>query len=244
VLLSVAHSGTDYPDWLVRLAAGGLATLEPLEDPLVDRLAWRAIARGIGAVIARAPRAAIDCNREEDELDPMSVEGAALGGERSARLRAGLGLIPSRTPRHGPLWRRPVTRGELDDRLNQVHRPFHAAIEAALDRLTLLGGEAVLIDLHSMPPRPRGQPQAQLVVGDRHGSSAAPWLTALVAATCRQAGYTVELNDPFAGGAIVDRHGRPRQGVHAIQLEIDRTTYCQADCRTPGAGFERVGRAG
>src|SRR6476469_8534761 len=77
VLLSVAHSGTDYPDWLVRLAAGGLATLEPLEDPLVDRLAWRAIARGIGAVIARAPRAAIDCNREEDELDPMSVEGAA-----------------------------------------------------------------------------------------------------------------------------------------------------------------------
>ncbi|HEX6741064.1 MAG TPA: N-formylglutamate amidohydrolase, partial [Sphingomicrobium sp.] len=63
VLLSVPHSGRDYPEWLVALASGGRDALVPLEDPLVDRLVWRARGRGIGAVVARAPRAAIDCNR-------------------------------------------------------------------------------------------------------------------------------------------------------------------------------------
>ncbi|MDQ3472008.1 MAG: N-formylglutamate amidohydrolase, partial [Pseudomonadota bacterium] len=53
VLLSVPHAGRDYPDWLVAMARGGLSALQPLEDPLVDRLAWRAVGRGIGAVIAR-----------------------------------------------------------------------------------------------------------------------------------------------------------------------------------------------
>jgi N-formylglutamate amidohydrolase len=37
VLLSVPHSGRDYPRWLLANAAGGRAALESLEDPLVDR---------------------------------------------------------------------------------------------------------------------------------------------------------------------------------------------------------------
>ena len=76
VLLSVPHSGRDYPAWLIAMAAGGRPALESLEDPLVDRLAWRALGRGLGAVIARAPRAAVDCNRAETELDPAVIDGA------------------------------------------------------------------------------------------------------------------------------------------------------------------------
>ena len=38
VLLSVPHSGREYPDWLIALATGGKASLTPLEDPFVDRL--------------------------------------------------------------------------------------------------------------------------------------------------------------------------------------------------------------
>ncbi|MEQ7874805.1 N-formylglutamate amidohydrolase, partial [Sphingomonas sp. ASV193] len=240
VLLSIPHAGTDYPDWLLGKSTGGRVALEPLEDPIVDRLAWRAIAAGTGAVVARTPRAAIDCNRSLDELDPLTVDFAIEPGERSPRLRAGLGLFPSRTPRHGALWRRPMTRAETEARIAQAYRPYHRAIAERLERLALVCGEALLIDLHSMPPRPRGQPQAQVVIGDRFGTSAAPWLTDLAAATVRRAGFTAACNDPFAGGEIVARHGRPATGIHAFQVEIDRTTYCQADCRSPGPGFERV----
>ena len=89
-----------------------------------------------------------------------------------------------------------------------------------------------------MPPRPPGA--AQIVLGDRHGTSAAPWLTAMAARIVRERGFGVACNDPFAGGHIVERHGRPATGIHAIQVEVDRSLYCQRDSRTPGPGFERV----
>ena len=39
---------------------------------------------------------------------------------------------------------------------------------------------------------------------------------------------------------MLERHGRPEEGLHAIQVEIDRATYCKRDARTPGPGFDRV----
>jgi len=115
VLLSVPHSGRDYPEWLIALAASGKPALATLEDPLVDRLVWRALQRGCGAVIARAPRAAVDCNRAEDEVDPSVVDGARRG-RVSARARGGLGIVPARTQQHGYLWRRAISQNQLEER--------------------------------------------------------------------------------------------------------------------------------
>jgi len=39
---------------------------------------------------------------------------------------------------------------------------------------------------------------------------------------------------------VLERHGRPEDGVHALQVEVDRAAYCQRDSRAPGAGFDRV----
>jgi N-formylglutamate amidohydrolase len=237
VLLSVPHSGRDYDDAVLANAAQGRRALEALEDPLVDRLAWRAVSAGIGAVVQRVPRAVIDCNRDEEEVDPAAILGispAPIG----PRARHGLGLIPSRTHRHGRLWRHPIDRAELGRRIAQVHRPYHEALDTNLSSLLAHHGEALLIDCHSMPSRAHGQ--AELVIGDRHGTSAAAWLVEEAARMARLAGFRVALNDPYAGGAIVARHGRPNQGIHAIQLEIGRETYLAGDGRTASAGFDRV----
>ena len=56
----------------------------------------------------------------------------------------------------------------------------------------------------------------------------------------RAAGFTAALNDPYAGGAIIVRHGRPNEGIHALQLEIDRSLYLDRDGRSAGLGFDRV----
>jgi len=237
VMLSVPHSGRDYHEAALANAAQGRRALETLEDPLVDRLAWRAIAAGIGAVVQPVPRAIIDCNRDEEEVDPAAILGispAPVG----PRARHGLGLIPSRTHRHGTLWRRPIDRAELKWRIERVHRPYHDALGLGLAAHVALNGEALLIDCHSMPSQ-RGR-QAQLVIGDRHGTSAAGWLVAAAAGLARDAGFRVALNDPYAGGAIIARHGRPNEGVHAIQLEIGRETYLTPGDRTASAGFDRV----
>lgn len=237
LLLSIPHSGRAYPGWLVRESLSGQGSLAALEDPLVDRLAWRAIGLGVGAVIARAPRAVIDCNRAPDEVDPAVVAGA--GEASSPRARAGLGIIPGRTAASGHLWRRPVPRGELDRRIALVHVPYHAAIERGLDRLAIAYGSAILMDCHSMPHR-RGQ--AELVIGDRHGTSAGAAITAAAARIARAAGWSVALNTPYAGGHIIERHGNPAASIHALQLEVDRVAYLGPDARTPGPGFDRAAR--
>ena len=127
-----------------------------LEDRLVDRLVWRATAAGATAFIARAPRAEIDLNRDEREIDPALVAPPLPSGGlvQSARTRGGLGLIPSRITGSGPIWRERIPRDELSRRIERIHRPYHAALEAALAAARARFGEAVLLDCHSMPPRP------------------------------------------------------------------------------------------
>lgn len=238
VMLSIPHSGTDYDAETLANATQGRRALETLEDPLVDRLCWRAIAAGFGAVIQPVPRAVIDCNRDEEEVDPAAIAGISpmpVG----PRARYGLGLIPSRTHRHGALWRRPIDKSELRRRIDQVHRPYHQHLEDMLDGLLMRFGEAVMIDCHSMPSR---LGQAEVVIGDYRGASSAGWVSAEAARIARSAGFSVALNDPYAGGSIVARHGRPSEGAHAIQLEIDRSTYLARGGRTAGVGFDRIAR--
>ena len=237
VLLSVPHSGRDYPAWLIALAPGGRRALSALEDPLVDRLAWRAVQRGTAAVIARAPRAAIDCNRAEDDIDPSVIEG---GGRSpvSARARGGLGIVPGRTQAHGYLWRRSIGSQQLEQRLDQAHRPYHRMLGEQLDALVGRFGCALLLDCHSMPPPAAGIPP--IVFGDCHGLSAAGWVSAEARRLARGAGFAAGLNDPFAGGHIIERHGAPACGVHALQIEIDRRCYLNPRLDAPGPGFSRV----
>jgi N-formylglutamate amidohydrolase len=237
VLLSVPHSGRDYPEWLVALASAGKASLTVLEDPWVDRLVWRALQRGCGAVIARTPRAAIDCNRAEDEVDPSIVEGARRG-RVSARARGGLGIVPTRTQQHGYLWRRAISPKQLDERLAQAHRPYHSAIEAQLELLVGRFGCALLLDCHSMPPPPDGV--SPIVFGDCRGRTANGWISEEAMAVARRCGFEAGLNDPFAGGHVIERHGQPARGVHALQLEVDRRCYLDGKLAKPGRGFDQV----
>lgn len=236
VLLSVPHSGRDYPEWLIAMASAGKPSLAALEDPLVDRLIWRAVQRGCGAVIARTPRAAIDCNRAEDEVDPSVVDGTRRG-RVTARARGGLGIVPGRTQQHGYLWRRPISREQLEERLAQAHRPYHEAIEQQLELLVDRFGCALLLDCHSMPPPPAGI--APVVFGDCRGRTADAWVSREAVAIANRCGLEAGLNDPFAGGHVIERHARPARAVHALQIELDRRAYLDRTMTAPGQGFDR-----
>jgi N-formylglutamate amidohydrolase len=133
---------------------------------------------------------------------------------------------------------RPLTGADLKQRMDGAWLPFHALVAAELERLQARHGEVLLLDVHSMPARAPTMPQ--LVIGDRHGRSATAWLGDLLRRTAAAADYQVAFNDPYAGGYVVERHGRPESGVHALQLEFDRGAYLAADSRSPGPGFDRV----
>jgi N-formylglutamate amidohydrolase len=248
VILSVPHAGRDYGAHLLNAVRLRKELLETLEDRLVDRLIWRATSLGMTAFVARAPRLEIDLNREEQELDPSLIAPPfpAGGLVQSARTRGGLGLIPSRLTGSGPIWRERIPRAELERRIATIHRPYHAAIAEALAEARARFGDAVLIDCHSMPPRARSENEesrpATIVFGDRHGSTISADLLDAAMTASRAMGYRTACNAPYAGGYVVARHGRPQSNVHAVQIEIDRSAYLDADLRTPGPGFEGVAR--
>lgn len=239
ILLSVPHAGRAYPDWLVRLSRRGRDSLRPLEDPLVDRLVWRAQTLGLACVIADAPRAAIDSNRAENELDPAVISLPPGAGHDGWRVRAGLGLIPGRLGTGGELWRRRIGPAELKARLDTAWRPYHRMVGEQLAELQRAHGEVLLLDCHSMPWRPG---QAELVIGNRHGSTAHAFLTDLCRRTTDAEGFSTAINDPYAGGHIIASHAAPARGVHAIQLELDRRCYLDSAGREPGPGFDRSAR--
>ena len=171
-------------------------TLETLEDRLVDRLVWRATAAGTTAFVALTPRAEIDLNRDEREIDPVLVAPPLPASQivQSARARGGIGLIPSRIAGAGAIWRQRISRGELDRRIGEIHRPYHEALGAALIAARERFGAAILLDCHSMPPRgaqaaATGEQAASVVFGDRHGTTISPDLLAAAVAGAQALGY-------------------------------------------------------
>ena len=246
VVLSVPHAGRDYGEAVLKAARVPRSALETLEDRLVDRLVWRAVQEGATALVARAPRAEIDLNRDEREIDPALVAPPppASAVLQSARTRGGLGLVPSRIAGTGAIWLHRLSREELKRRIESAHRPYHEALGHALRAARDRFGIAILLDCHSMPPRPPagGVDPPPLVFGDRHGTSIAPALLDSAVAAARRLGFASALNAPYAGGYVVARHGAPADGIHALQVEIDRSTYLDAALREPGPGFDRVAR--
>jgi N-formylglutamate amidohydrolase len=79
-----------------------------------------------------------------------------------------------------------------------------------------------------------------VVIGDRRGRSAGSWISRDALRVVRECGFTAGLNDPFAGGHIVERHGDPARNVHALQIELDRRIYLDRALREPGPGFDKA----
>ncbi|MFK4870870.1 N-formylglutamate amidohydrolase [Novosphingobium sp. ZW T3_23] len=247
VLIAAPHAGRAYPPGLLRTMKQPETTALRLEDRFVDRVA-KGVARATGAplLFAQAPRAMIDLNRSPDDIDwEMFSRASRPEGQRalpSRRVRNGLGLIPRRLPGVGEIWRGRLEGDDLQARLDNVHEPYHAALAQALGALRERWGAALLLDLHSMPPlaaRPGCEP-ATFVVGDRFGASCHGSLVAGAFSHFAAHGWEAAHNRPYAGGYVLDRHGNPAESIHAMQLEIDRSSYLDSRLVEPGPGMEVI----
>lgn len=244
MLLSVPHAGRDYPADVFHALRVPPASLVRLEDRYADLLTRRSVQLGHPVVIAHRARAWVDLNRDESDLDVEMVRGAdrASYPEPGVKQRGGLGLIPRRLSGEGDLWRRQFTLEEVQHRITSFHRPYHERIGGILQRMRQLFGVAILLDLHSMPPlrHPTTDAAVDFVIGDRFGKSAASKYAELLQARLTAAGFTAALNHPYAGEHILRRHARPKDNIHAIQLEVDRSLYLGAGLNDPSDGLGRI----
>jgi N-formylglutamate amidohydrolase len=252
VLIAVPHAGRSYPASLTARMRDPLYAALKLEDRHVDGLAEAiAQATGAGLLVAHAPRAMLDLNRSADDMDWSMVVGGAPPGASARhslanrRARGGLGIVPRRLPGLGEIWKNRIERGELAARVAAIHRPYHAALGQALEALRDRWGAALLVDLHSMPPLPSrhaGQPAPEFVVGDRFGASCHRALVSAAFGYLEAHGRPAAHNRPYAGGYVLDRHAAPTRGIHALQIEVCRSTYLDARLAEPSGRAAGVAR--
>jgi len=226
------HSGRDYPEDFGH--AVPVELLRRAEDAFVDELIESAPSHGATLLQALFPRSYIDPNRHEHEVDPAMLTGSwphpVLASEKA---EMGLGLVRRLIKGNVHIYDRPLSVEEILTRIEGFHRPYVTELERLLDGAHEAHGIAWHVNCHSMRSagRRRGQsiPRADIVLGDRDGTSCGADFTAFVAAMARDLGYRVALNDPFKGAELVARFGRPDNARHSLQIEINRALYMDED---------------
>ena len=231
VIFASPHSGRCYSADFLAAARLDPLSLRRSEDSFVDELFGAAPEFGAPLLAANFPRAFCDANREPWELDPtMFVDPLpSWVNTTSTRVGAGLGTIARVVASGEAIYRTKLPFAEAERRIRTLWQPFHETLSALINGTTALFGYCLLIDCHSMPahgqPLRTGGRSADFVLGDAHGSACAPRTTRFVERALADLGYVVRRNDPYAGGFITRHYGRPRERVHALQLEIARDLY-------------------
>lgn len=240
VIFASPHSGSYYPKPFQAALQVPLMDLRRTEDAFVDTLFALAPDKGALQLNATHGRSFVDLNRDARDLDAsMFSDGVPrMCGLPSARVKAGLGSLPRVGASGQHMYTAQMTRAEGSARLSTVHDAYHGALSREIEALSQDWSDVILIDCHSMPSKQPGrQSLPDIVLGDRFGSSCSGKLTGAVERAFRRSGFSVVRNAPYAGGYTTRRYGRPRRGVHALQIEINRGLYMDELAVEKAKGF-------
>lgn len=233
LVFSSPHSGSAYPAAFLASTRLDPFTLRRSEDAHVDSLFKGVV--GLGAPLIRAffPRAYLDVNREPYELDPRMFEGRlpAFANTRSMRVAGGLGTIARVVGESHEIYARRLPVSDAILRIEALYKPYHRALRGLLQRALAGWRCAVLVDCHSMPSsctsgeRHAEPVRADIIIGDRYGTSCHPAIVDILEIALHRRGYLVQRNNPYAGGFITEHYGNPSVGTHAVQIEVNRGLY-------------------
>jgi N-formylglutamate amidohydrolase len=245
VVFNSPHSGNIYPPAFLSAARLDLAQLRRSEDSFVDELFTGVVRRGFPLMRAHFPRCYVDVNREPYELDPRMFDGRlpSFANTRSMRVAGGLGTVARVVGDAQEIYHQRIPVDDALRRIEGLYKPYHRALRRLVTRVHRDFGTAILVDCHSMPSLAGSRderPRADIVLGDRYGTSCVAGVTDVVETTLHDLGYSVSRNKPYAGGFITEHYGNPPAGLHAIQLEINRALYMDERQFEPIASFGRL----
>ena len=150
----------------------------------------------------------------------------------SGKARIGKSLIWRTLEDGRPIYARRLQPDEVRLRIERFHAPYHEALRALLDAAHRRFGAVWHINCHSMravagrqSDDGEGRPRADIVLGDRDGTTCDPGFTEFVRATLAGMGYEVKVNDPYKGVELVRAYSNPRGGRHSLQIELNKRLY-------------------
>lgn len=245
-LFNSPHSGRCYTDDFKRSSRLSPTELRRSEDAYIDLLFSKVTAHGLPLMAAHFPRAFLDLNREPFELDPTMFTGPLPPFVKSStpRVGSGLGTIARIVSERQEIYHSKLSPNEGLERIERYYKPYHQTLRRQIALTHVNFGYACLIDCHSMPSRvlrnvsPAMRPD--IILGNRYGSSCHSSITQAAKDCLTELGFKVDLNKPYAGGFITQHYGKPLKGLHALQIEIDRSLYMNEENLEPLGHFEEM----
>ena len=248
VVFASPHSGRDYPAEFLAASRLDPITVRRSEDAFVDEIFAAAPKAGAPLLRAQFPRAFVDPNREAFELDPAMFEDAlpSYVNTNSPRVAAGLGTIARVVTSGEEIYGARLRFAEAKRRIETYYVSYHKALRGLVAATRERFGACLLVDCHSMPSvggpmdNDRGRQRVDFVLGDCHGTACAPLVTDMARRALADMGYVVTRNAPYAGGFTTRHYGRPYDGLHALQIEINRNLYMDEERITRGPGLPEL----
>ncbi|WP_419799301.1 MAG: N-formylglutamate amidohydrolase [Terasakiella sp.] len=250
VVYASPHSGCYYPQDFIESSLLSPTALRRSEDAFIDEIYESCTKFGSPLLKAVYPRAYIDVNREPYELDPDMFDSVlpSFVNTESPRAQAGLGTIAKIVTNGANIYREKLHFPEIDERIKRLYHPYHAALRRLIEETREQFGICLLIDCHSMPsgsPTPNGDFQlvdADIILGDRFGTSCNSWITEHTQGLLEEQGFRVKRNRPYAGGFTTQHYGEPARQIHVLQIELNRALYMDEDHVTPLAQLQDIKR--
>ena len=179
-------------------------------------------------IIAKCSRAVVDLNRSRTAIDHSMFNKVFEHEPVSEKqmIKYGLGVFPNKIFGKTIL-KNPLPFSYAVHMLEHYYDPFHKSLKKQIMYLSNLFGFCYHIDLHTMPSKAllNFKKEPDIVLGDNFGKSCSIGLISYFQNVFQENGFTVEVNNPYAGGFITRNYGNPSKGVHTIQIEINRKIY-------------------
>ena len=236
LVVSSPHSGRNYPQKFVDASDLTPLRLRSSEDSFVDEIFDSAPTLGAPFIKALFPRAFLDVNRQPFELDPSMFSDILPNfvTTQNSRISAGLGTIARVVSNGEKIYRDKLTFIEAETQINNFYWPYHQTLKTLIDDTKNEFGYCILLDCHSMPSgtnryknscRSSNGRLGDIVLGDCYGTSCHKDIINSAIDILSGYGFSVRRNIPYAGGFITRNYGKPKEGVHAIQIELNRSLY-------------------
>jgi len=225
-----------------------LEDLRDGEDVFIDALWAHAPDHGAHLLLAEFARTYIDPNRHVGDVDLAMSDGEwPHAYVPSGKARIGKSLIWSTLDDGRPIYSRKLSVDEVHQRIQRYALPYQAKLQSLINEHHQQFGVCYHINCHSMNAVSgkmgeggAGIARADVVLGDRDGTTCSAEFTHLVKDFMQQCGYEVKVNDPFKGVELVRAFSNPAQGKHSLQIELNKRLYTDDSGKDKGPGYDKL----
>ena len=218
IIISVPHSGIEFPAEVKDMYLKNQLEILDDTDWFVHDVYDFASELGITVIRAKYSRWVIDLNRDP-ESKPLYNDGRIITGICSATNFFG-----------EPIYKDGVTpdQKEVERRLKTYYWPYYKKIESLLEERKSEFGKALLWDAHSIRHQVetiQKDPFPDMILGNNDEKTANIDLIKNALEKLRNGRFQVNHNSPFKGGHITRYFGKPKNKIHALQLEMNKILY-------------------